>query len=72
MTTEEPDYQTQAERAFMTGDLDTFDFDLAERLGMTVERMRNEMTNAEYLQWRAYTVWKNAQQELAAIELKHR
>lgn len=59
------DYQTCAERAFVEGDLDPFDFDLAERLGMTVERMREEMSNAEYLQWRAFTVWRNAQRELA-------
>jgi len=58
-------YQTQAERAFVEEELDPFDFSLAEALGMTVETMRATISNREYLEWRAYSVWRNAQQELA-------
>ena len=49
----------------MEGELDPFDFSLAESLGMTVERMRDEMANNEYHQWRAFYTWRNAQRELA-------
>jgi hypothetical protein len=50
----------------MEGALDPFDFGLAEALGMTVETMRDTMANNEYLQWRAFHVWRAAQVELAA------
>lgn len=59
------DPQKRFERAFMEGELDPFDFVLAESLHMTVEEMRDRMSNNEYLQWRAFYVWRNAEQELA-------
>ena len=49
----------------MEGELDAFDFDLAERLGVTVAQLPHVMSNREYQQWRAYTVYRNAQYELA-------
>ena len=49
----------------MLEELDPFDFLLAERLGMTVRTMRARMGNDEYLAWRAFNVWRNAQAELA-------
>ena len=54
----------------MDGRLDPFDFTLAEQLHMTVADMRERMSNQEYLQWRAFYVWRNAQQELDAKPLK--
>jgi hypothetical protein len=53
----------------MEGDLDPFEFSLAEALGMTVEEMRANMSNDEYLKWRAFNVWRNAQHELATKEV---
>jgi hypothetical protein len=52
----------------MTEELDTFDWLLAEGLGMTVERMRAEMSNPEYHSWRAFYVYRAAQRELANKE----
>jgi hypothetical protein len=49
----------------MEDELDPFDFILAERLGMTVKAMRDTMPNNEYLQWRAFHVYRAAQVELA-------
>ena len=65
-----PDPQKVYERAFMEGELDPFDFMLAEQLGMTVAQMRETLSNQEYLQWRAFYVWRNAQQELEAKTVK--
>lgn len=65
-----PDPQTQYERAFMEGDLDPFDFMLAEALGMSVQHMRDTLSNQEYLQWRAFYVWRNAKAELEAKTVK--
>jgi len=50
----------------MTDELDPFDWVLAEALGMTVERLRSTMSNPEYHSWRAFYVYRAAQQELAA------
>lgn len=50
----------------MEGELDTFDFELALELGMTIEQLRGTLSNLEYLQWRAFFVWRNAQIELEA------
>ena len=47
----------------MEGELDTFDFVLAETLGMTLAQV-GEMSNNEYLRWRAYHVWKQAMSEM--------
>jgi hypothetical protein len=35
---------------------------------MSVARMRDELSNVEYRQWRAFYVWRHAMQELAAKE----
>ena len=32
---------------------------------MTVERMRDDMTNSEYLQWRSFYEWRAAERERA-------
>jgi hypothetical protein len=48
----------------MLGEIDTFEYSLALRLGMTVEEMRQRMSNAEYVQWKAYFTWQNAMQEM--------
>jgi hypothetical protein len=52
----------------MEGELDPFDFDLAERLHLTVAQLPHAVSRREYFQWRAYTVYRNAQQELALKE----
>jgi hypothetical protein len=49
----------------MVGTLDPFDFLLAESLSMTVAEMHARMGNDEYIAWRAFYVYRNAQQELA-------
>lgn len=58
------DPQHEFERAFMTGQLDPFDFVLAERLGMTVEEMLNRISNREYLMWRAFYRYRNEMERL--------
>lgn len=56
--------QTVYERAFMEEELDPFDFLLAESIGMGVQQMRDTLSNQEYIQWRAFHVWRNAQRDL--------
>lgn len=46
--------------------MDPFDFLLAENLGKTLAEL-DEMSHREYLSWRAFYVWRNAQQELARV-----
>jgi hypothetical protein len=58
---EPTDPQEVFERAFALGQLDPFDFMLAHDLGMTVERLHAEMSNREYVQWRAWYVWREGQ-----------
>lgn len=58
------------ERALMEGELDPFDFVLAEGLGMTLNELWTRMPNNEYHAWRAFYVWRHAQQELAAKAAK--
>lgn len=48
----------------MEGALDPFDFALAEQLGMTVQQMNDQLSNDEYLSWRAFYVYRNAMKEL--------
>lgn len=52
------------ERGLMEGDLDAFDFMLAESLHITLAEV-GAMSNNEYVRWRAWTVYKTAQLELA-------
>lgn len=54
----------------MEGDLDAFDFTLAEKLRMTVEQMRTTISNAEYLQWRAFYTYRAAMQKLELDKAK--
>jgi hypothetical protein len=55
--------QATFERALMEGELDPFDFMLAERLGMTLAQV-GEMSNNEYIRWRAFHVWRQAMAEM--------
>lgn len=48
----------------MEEEIDPYDFLLAERLHMTLKTLRDTMPNNEYLQWRAFDVWREAQREL--------
>lgn len=50
----------------MLGELDPFDFDLADAIGCTVEEMRQRISNQEYLQRRALAVYRAEQAKLAA------
>lgn len=52
------------ERAFMEGELDPFPFILAEALHMTVGELLARMSNAEYVQWGAFYVYRKAMAEL--------
>ncbi|MEA2538469.1 MAG: hypothetical protein QOF11_2703 [Chloroflexota bacterium] len=54
----------------MEEELDSFDFVLAEALHMTVARMNDEMPNNEYIAWRAFYVYREAQLELARKEMR--
>lgn len=51
------------ERAFVDGTLDTFDFVLAEALGMTVTEV-GRMPHLEFIAWRAFYVYRSAMMEL--------
>jgi 2'-5' RNA ligase len=55
------------ERALMEHEMDSFPFVLAERLHLTLAQI-GEMSNAEYVAWRAFHVYRNAMEELAAQE----
>jgi len=44
--------------------LDSFDFILAESLGMSLHEV-GELSNLEVVKWRAFYVYRNAMQELA-------
>lgn len=44
-----------------------FEFFLAAELGMTVARLRLEMTNQEFVYWSRFYSRKHAQQELEAL-----
>lgn len=48
----------------MNEELDPFDFGLAEQLGMTVQGMSEAMSNAEYLAWRAFHVYRKAMADM--------
>lgn len=43
-----------------------FEYYLADRLGMTVARLRAEMSNQEYIEWEMFHARKAQRQELAA------
>jgi hypothetical protein len=53
----------------MEGEIDVFDFILAEKLGMTLAQV-GEMSNNEYLRWKAFYVYRRAMQELDSKEMK--
>jgi hypothetical protein len=47
----------------MEGELDVYDFLLAERLHKTLAEV-GAMSNSEYLRWKAFDVYRNAMKEL--------
>lgn len=51
-------------KALASDDALEFEFYIADRLGMTVERMRREMTEAEFLHWTMYHARKAQRAEL--------
>lgn len=55
--------QQTFERALMEGDLDAFDFILAENLGMTLAQI-GQMSNREYLGWRAFYTYRTAMRDM--------
>jgi hypothetical protein len=55
--------QTRFERALMEGDLDPFDFVLAEKLHKTLAEI-GAMSNHEYLRWRAWQVYQAAMEDM--------
>lgn len=48
------------------------EFFIAEKLGMTVARMRSEMTHYEFVQWCVYFGRKNQRRELAQWKMEQR
>jgi hypothetical protein len=51
----------------MLGELDPFDFVLAETLHMTVEEMNRRLSNAEYLAWRAFFIYRDAMRNKKSV-----
>ena len=47
----------------MTGERDSFEFLLAEKMHRTVNELRQTITQDEYLQWSAYYVWRSAMEK---------
>lgn len=56
----------------MVGELDPFDFILAEALHMTIADMHDRMPNDEYIAWQAFYTYRAAQQQLAIDAAKAR
>lgn len=50
-----------AERALMLGEMDPFDFALAEKLGRSVEELQATVSAGELIRWRAFYVWRHGQ-----------
>jgi hypothetical protein len=44
--------------------LDAFEFVLADRLKMTVEELRQTVSNREFHQWRAFYAYRRSLEEL--------
>jgi hypothetical protein len=53
----------------MLGELEPFDYVLAERLHCTVEEMCNRVSNLEYHRWRAFYEYRQAMQDLELQEM---
>jgi hypothetical protein len=47
----------------MEGDLDVFDFTLAEALGLTLADI-GRMSNNEYIRWRAFYAYRAAMRDM--------
>lgn len=60
-----------AERAFALGEVDTFDFILARELSMRLSDV-HAMSNAEYVEWRAFYVWEAAMYDFKQKEAERR
>ncbi len=43
---------------------------LAEKLGRTVAELRASLSNAEYVEWRAFHTWRHAMQEFEMEKAK--
>lgn len=63
-------FQAVYERGFMEGEIDVFDYVLAEGLHMTIADMQERMPNSEYVGWRAFYVYRQAMQDLAFKEMR--
>ena len=57
---------------FLTDPTIEFEFYLAQKLGMTVARLRAEMSNAEFVQWASYYRIKAQREELETLKAKSR
>lgn len=55
-------------KAFETNNELEFEFFLAQKLGMTVARLRREMENHEFVHWGMYYSRKAQQAELARLK----
>lgn len=56
--------------ALENGDIDEFEFFLAEKLGMTRAELIERIDNKEYMVWRAYYGRRMQEKELAALSGK--
>jgi hypothetical protein len=55
----------------MTGEADAGEFVLAERLGRTVEELRQSMTHEEFVRWQAFFVYRHAMDQSQWKEKAH-
>lgn len=60
-----------AERALALGRTDPFDFVLARDLGRTLDEVR-QMSQAEYVEWRAFYHWEAAAKDFRQKEAARR
>lgn len=49
----------------MLGEMDPFEFALAEKLGRSVEELKATVSAGELIRWRAFYVWRHGQVEHA-------
>lgn len=64
------DYQTKVEREFMEGERDSFDYVLAEMLGMTVLELQERMSQREFIEWKAFVKYRNTMVEFEKEKAK--
>lgn len=51
--------------------MDPFEFILAEALGLTLSQVR-ALPNAEFMEWRAFWVWRQAMEDFEARRAQER